>query len=449
MSKSKSTRPVAGPSTLESLEERRLFTTFVVDHSVGPFTTIASAVAAANANPGPDTVQVHAGIYHEEGIIVTGDDTKILGPKSGVDGRTRTPTAPGATDATSKGEAVLDGFSSGLGFQADSPAFLLQANRVTVSGFYFREYATTAAMPSGSGSGIYTDSLHSGYDIKNDIFSNNTRGVYFHSSGVQHSEIENCRFENNNNTSVLGGLTPAAGSGVYSDQGLKGADVEFSRFVGNDNAGVLVGTTATPPAFINRSIIVHDNTSVDETNSFVQLYGVAQGRIGNNTVTLTTGLANIGSSIFVSGCKNIVITANKVTNGANSGIRVSSEAFADNVGININNNTITNRQYGIRVTGDTDGEVQIVSNTIKKTNSSLTFAGGSTVGYGILIGGAPDELNATMPIHNQIFNNKVSGYSFGSFDIFDGTIGDGSLGTGNFYHGNKIGSSSPAGLGAL
>jgi len=442
-------------SSAETLEERRLFTTFVVDHSVGPFFTIASAVAAANVNPGPDTVNVHAGIYHEQGIIVTGDDTKILGPKSGVDARFRTLTAPGATDATSKGEAVLDGFSSGLGFQADSPALLLQANRVTVSGFYVREYATTAAMPAGSGSGIYTDSLHSGYVIKNDIFKNNTRGVYFHSSGVQHSQIEQCRFETNNNTSVLGTDpvtgTPSPGIGVYSDQGLKGADVEFSRFVGQDNAGVLIGTTAIPPAFINRSVIVHDNTSVDETNSFVQLYGVAQGRIGNNTVTLTTGLPNVGSSILVSGCKNITITANKVTNGANSGIRVSSEAFADNVGITISKNTITNRQYGIRVTGDTDGEVQIVSNTIKKTNSALTFAAGSPGGYGILIGSAPDELNGTMPIHNQIFNNTVSGYSLtaGSFDIFDGTVGDGSLGTGNFYHGNKIGNSSPAGLGAL
>jgi hypothetical protein len=433
--------------SLESLETRLLFTTFVVDHAVGPFFTVASAVAAANANPGPDTVNIHAGVYYEQGIVVTGDDTAIVGPKQFVDARFRTLTDPGGTDATSKGEAVLDGFSSGLGFQADSPAFVVQANRVTIRGLYLRDYATTAAMPLGSGSGIYMDSVHSGYRIVNDIFKNNTRGAYFNANGVQHSQIDHCRFESNNNTSVLGVATPAPGIGVYSDSGLKGADIEYSRFVKNENTGVLVGVVATPPVYLNRSVIVHNNASVDETNAFVQFLGVAQGRIGNNTVSLTTGLANIGSSIYVSASKNITVVSNKITNGANSAIRIS-EGYGPNVGINVVWNTITNRQYGIRVTGDMDGEVQIANNTIRKTNALLTFATGSPIGYGILIGGAPDEPSATFPIHNEIFNNTVSGYSAGSFDIFDGTLGDGTVGTGNFYHGNHIGNSNPAGLDA-
>jgi hypothetical protein len=292
--------------------------------------------------------------------------------------------------------------------------------------------------------------LHSGYLIKNNLINYNTRGVYFHSSGLQHSEIEFCRIESNNNTSVLGVATPAPGIGVYSDSGIKGVDVEYSRFVRNENSGIIIGVVAAPPVYLNRSVIVHDNTSVDETNSFVQFLGVAQGRIGRNVISLTTGLPNIGSSIFVSASKNIAVNLNRVTNGDNSAIRVS-EGYGANEGINIFNNTVTNRQYGIRVTGDMDGEVQIKGNVIRKTNTSLTFAAGSPGGYGILIGGAPDEPSATMPIHNQIFNNTVSGYSFtlGSFDIFDGTVGDGSLGTGNFYHGNKIGNSSPPGLGAL
>ena len=60
--------------------------------TVGPFFTIGTAVAAANAHAGPDTVQVHPGIYHEQNINVTGDDTTIVGPKSLVDARTRTLT---------------------------------------------------------------------------------------------------------------------------------------------------------------------------------------------------------------------------------------------------------------------------------------------------------------------------------------------------------------------
>jgi hypothetical protein len=437
---------------VESLEARILFTTFTVDHAVGPFFTIGAAVAAANVNPGPDFVVVHPGVYHEQGITVTDNDTRISGPKTNVDARFRSLVDPGDTDATAGGEAVLDGANSGLGFQADSPGFLVQADRVHIRGFYIRDFATTAAMPLGSGSAIYTDQLHSGYLIKNNIIKNNTRGVYFHSSGVQHSQIEFCRIESNNNTSVLGVATPAPGIGVYSDSGIKAADVEFSRFVRNENAGVIIGVVATPPVYLNRSILVHDNTSVDESNSFVQFLGVSQGRIGFNTVTLSTGLPNIGSSIYVSASKNITVNKNKITNGANSGIRIS-DAYGANLGINISGNTVLNRQYGIRVTGAMDGEVQITGNTIRKTNKSLTFpAGGSLGGYGILIGDAPDEISGVgAPIHNQIFNNTVNGYSFmlGSFDIFDGTVGDGSLGTGNFYHGNKIGNSNPPGLGAL
>lgn len=444
---------------VEPLEERVLFSTFTVDHTTGPFFTIASAVAAANTNPGPDYVVVHPGIYHEDNIVVTGDDTRIVGPKTNTDARFRSLVDPGGTDATTGGEAVLDGASSGLGYQANGAAFVVSANRVHIRGFYFREYATTATPTLGSGSGIYTDNAHSGYLIKNDIFKNNSRGVYFQSSGVQHSQVETCRFESNNNTSVLGVATPAPGIGVYSDAGLKGADVEYSRFIDNENSGVLIGTVVPPPIstfvttanFANRSVIVHDNTSVDETNSFVQYYGVTQGRIGHNTITLTTGLPNVGSSIFITFSKNITVQSNKITNGANSGVRIS-ESYGPNQGINVFQNTITNRQYGIRVTGDMDGEVQIKGNIIKKTNTALTFPGGGSLGgYGILIGSAPDETSATFPIHNEIFNNTVTGYSFmaGSFDIFDGTVGDGSLGTANYYHGNKIGNSSPPGLGSL
>ena len=452
---------VAAPNAgIERLEDRTLFATFNVtpNPDANPFLTtpIQNAVNLAVATPGPDTIIVAPGIYRESVVIpATETDLRILGPKaSTVASFTSRTGTPGGTNAATLGEAVLDG-TTGSNLLA-GPGFTVLADRVTIAGFYIRKYVGQGNGPLGTGSGIYTSPLASGYTLRNNVLRDNSIGVYFNASGVQYSQIVGSRFERNN---ARFGVASAAGNGVYSDQGLQGADIEFSAFTGHRNAGVIVigapGAPVAPATGQARAVDVHHNQSRNDTNAFALFFGVVQGRITDNTVDIT-GFNEGGAIVIGGGNRNITVQSNRITGGVESGVLVAP-FFGANAGINIFSNTITGRTYGVWLRGPEDGEFQVVGNRIINSRR-----------FGILVGdvpnGGPDLVrNQGNPTGSMISRNNVSGtpltfqyqispglfQQVNGFDIFDAadTPGFGTSNTGNFYHANT-GRGNRPGLGS-
>ncbi|MBI1851915.1 MAG: HYR domain-containing protein, partial [Planctomycetes bacterium] len=160
------------------------------------FATIQDAINGAA--PG-DTVLVGAGTYTEQ--VHIDRSLQFLGVQNGVDACTRS--------GSSGTETVL---SNPLG------AIFVDADDVVIDGFTIRD-ADGSIGPSSLGVGCYTTATHSGYQIRNNIFTNNTFGLYLNSSGAFPSIVEHNKFVDNN---VDG---PASGNGIYSDQGLSNATI--------------------------------------------------------------------------------------------------------------------------------------------------------------------------------------------------------------------------------
>jgi nitrous oxidase accessory protein NosD len=117
-----------------------------------PFTTIQSAVNAANPN---DTIVVDAGVYSEN--VTVNKPLTLQGAEAGVDARTR-----------SGAETIVDG----TGNSGRTP-FSVTANDVTIDGF------TVQGATSGNqfGYGVLLGAGTSGAHIVNDILQNNISAI--------------------------------------------------------------------------------------------------------------------------------------------------------------------------------------------------------------------------------------------------------------------------------
>ena len=133
---------------------------FTVDPAGGAdFTTIAEAVAAADASPdASDTISCAAGVYPHEGNtgITLGKPVTLLGAQAGVDGRGRGPSGAGP-------ETVMPATTSDE--TSSDEVFILASNDITIDGFYF---------PDMGFDGFYSETDVDRLTIRNTIFKSTT-----------------------------------------------------------------------------------------------------------------------------------------------------------------------------------------------------------------------------------------------------------------------------------
>ena len=92
------------------------------------------------------------------------------------------------------------------------------------------------ALPLGTG--LYLAPGFSGYQVVNNIITNNTFGMYLNSSGTTQTLVQHNLFASNN----LAGS--AAGNGIYADQGSKNILVDENKFTGNTNSAMVFAGAA-------------------------------------------------------------------------------------------------------------------------------------------------------------------------------------------------------------
>jgi hypothetical protein len=299
---------------LEVLEDRTVPTTFTVKPGGGgDFTTIGAAVAAPTTNNG-DTILVDPGTYHEH--VVIGKSLTLKGANAGVNPVT---SARGP-------ESVVDGDFT------DAP-FDIAANNVVLDGFKIIDGQ------NGFNAGVATSSAYSGYNIVNDIITNNTIGVYANSSGL--STIQNNLFDANN----LAG--PAGGAGIYSDQGTSSLTITGNEFKNHTlNNPVIIGATS-PGANVNLTVT---NNKIHDNVSGIFALAVSGGAFECNTIT-TGGTAT--ALTFGGADTNIDVLNNNFSNNAR-GLRIADYGYfgtsSPNSDIRVHYNNFANdSEFGLGI----------------------------------------------------------------------------------------------------
>ncbi len=163
-------------------------------------------------------------------------------------------------------------------------------------------------------------------------------------------------FETNN------GSGPAAGNGIYSDQGLAGAEIFNNTFAGNDNGAITLAAGSEI-----QNVVIHDNTSIGDA-SFLNLVQVPALATQNVTVRDNTITNSTEDAIFIDGGTGTIIRDNTVTGSGGNGVSVTDNVFSAGevgTGIDLIGNTITGSVgSGIEVTTTTPlGISEVRSNT--------------------------------------------------------------------------------------
>src|SRR4051794_25217438 len=162
-------------------------TTFTVCTAGFPTCNFGDIQSAVNAASAGDTIQVGTGTY--DGADINKPLT-LKGAQAGSDGRPRSPLS------------VLETIVNGVPALAGT-GFNVSASHVTIDGFTF-----TNGVP-----GVQLRPATSDNNVVNNVFYQNTFGIYAHSDGQDPDLIRHNKFERNN----LPGAS--AGNGIYSDQG--------------------------------------------------------------------------------------------------------------------------------------------------------------------------------------------------------------------------------------
>ena len=368
-------------------------TTRIVDDNLAcpgaTFTTIQAAVNTAIAG---DTVKVCAGSYVE--TVTVNKTLTIQGAQMGVDARTRV--------AVAGTESVVAGPGGG---------FNVSANNVSINGFTIKNAAGST--------GITLNTGFNGSKVTNNIIKNNTIGIYANSSGAGQTKVSNNRLFDNNADG------PAAGNGIYSDQGLTGGRINDNLFERNSNAGVLIALNA---ATVN-DLKIMTNSGVDN-GSFVAVFHGTNVQVDQNTTgdTVPGDDNSQGSAIFVGGdAAGVSVSTNVVKDSPFNGIAVRATASA----VTVQSNTIRRASAnGISVSSSTSGGVSVLSNSVKFSQTD-----------GISL---EDTTSNDTVTGNTSVNNDLS--STGSVDCRDATLGSGTSGTANTWTSNTGNTSSPPGL---
>ena len=398
----------------ESLEDRRVLTTLIVDlTSPFAFHTIGAAVTAAHSG---DTIDVASGTYDES--VTIDKSLTIVGGRQNFNFVATGQTGPSTVDA---GNAEF--------------GFLLKANNVTIKNFTLTDASTAL---------IETNPSFSGYHITNNKFSNDDAigirmGTLLTSAAIT-STISGNMFTNLGRVSIAD-----VGPGVrnvtisnnlfedlHSDDSIQTQstgqsinvqilDNTFSNLIGGGTPGMVL-TNLTKSKIDGNTIFGTSNPLTDES-AILLGGGVTNTVVSNNVLlypadpadgitidesvvaTADTGNTITGNTvngyldgILVDGQSQNTITKNSITNSSPAGIYLLDGASKNTV----SSNTITDCAIGILLD-------DVAGNTVSKNSISGSNAGASN-GIYLLDGSAT----------NTISGNTVNGMLGGGF-VVDGS----------------------------
>jgi parallel beta-helix repeat protein len=431
---------------LDTLEDRRLLATFTVDDDgpTGPtqFNTIQEAVDAAFANgPARDTINVKAGTYNENVFVNT------------------------TVTIQAKGAATVDPVDDGI-LGVPVYGFDLEANDIVIKGFRIGDFDGDTTSGGGDGSvGINTSSLFSGYKIQNNTIENNVFGIYlntFNGNAAKQTDVTgNTLLRNNVGFQVL----PAAGNGIYSDQGARRVKISGNLFQGHQNEDIIfVGGGAPVPA-LQVQIKIQHNTLRQSSGIF--FIGVTNSSIEGNTIR-----KSFANAIELAGANvNVTIKGNTLdhvgTEGYN-GIYLHDNSAFGSFGPNVNNLILGN---SILYDGLTGIRVRESNNNVVRGNTVIGSVGfdlsdenwgngiglqngdnntieGNTLKFNARHGFFADaDSEGNLIKNNFSFLNGASvPYGIDGFDYQDDSIGGGTAGTANTYRNNTGRHDKPNGL---
>ena len=388
---------------------------------------------SSNINHTVDVVDAGGTIFVKEGtytqLVNVDRGVTLKGAQAGVDPR------PGRAGP----ETVMNN---------PGGSFSVVANNVVIDGFTVRD-ANTAPL----GTGILLSSNFSGYQVINNIITNNTFGLYLNSQGTTQTVVRHNLFNANNQPGA------SSGDAIYADQGSKNILVEENRFTGHASAA-MVFTSVLPT--VNQDITVNNNQMVND-NSIV-FFNTTNVDITNNTSTNSQG-----SVIFIGGGNNGVTITGNTASAAPTRVGVSlpnpaTFGMTANSNVTIANNSLTGLLDAIRVsTGSTasNDPVQITGNTLNANTNGVNVNGGHAsisgdndiainAGAGVLVQGGGTALidgNDSTGIHDNFVGIDVNGgtATISNNDIVDNTTGIHVRGNGtatltsNQFSGNALG----------
>jgi len=270
------------------------------------FSSIQDAIKAV-ADGG--TVNVAAGTYNE--AVSLNKTVTVLGAQAGVDARTRS--------------GVPESIVSNVG-----GAFQISADNVTIDGFTISDSA---------GAGINIAPVASGYQVLNNVITNNSIGIYANSDGA--ALIEHNLFDANNNPG------PAGGSAIYAEN-TSGLTIEANEFRNHAENGAVIFGAVSPTAHTN---LTFKDNYVHENLSGVFALGINGGLFQGNTITGQDG----GTGLTFGGADtNIDVLENALTDNLR-GLRVQDLGYlgvTPNSDIEAHSNDFSgNSQYAVGIVG--------------------------------------------------------------------------------------------------
>ncbi|MCY2954033.1 MAG: filamentous hemagglutinin N-terminal domain-containing protein [Planctomycetota bacterium] len=229
------------------------------------------------------------------------------------------------------------------------------ANNVTIDGFKIQG--------NSGGAGVTLSSGLSGYQLKNNIITNNVFGVDLGSNGVIQTVVSHNWLDSNNQA---GG---ASGDAIYNDIGAKNILIDSNTFTGHSSASMVFAGVAGQ----QDQITVSNNTFTSDNSAvFVNTTNLT---INNNVFSATQG-----SAIYLGGNNStVIIHENDIKNGVSNGIKVVDGEFGNygtNSGITVANNYIDGNNIGIYIGG---GGAPGLSGTMTVQNNHV--AGNTTAGF--------------------------------------------------------------------
>ncbi|MBN9099085.1 MAG: right-handed parallel beta-helix repeat-containing protein [Pseudonocardia sp.] len=354
--------------------------------------TLVAAVAAAA--PG-STILVCPGVY--PGTVVVDKPLILRGAQRGVDAR--------AGRSNVAAESVIDG-GGAAGIRITGTT-----SGVTVDGFTIRNAGTSTQ----NADGIEAFSGGSGFTFTDNVVTQTTYGITMSSTGAVASTVAHNRFDTNNRSGAAGG------SGVFVCCGPgNNLTIADNLFTGHSSAAVNTAGDAARPS---TGLRIERNQSIDDA-TFAVVVNAKAAVVADNVVVRRPGaVVDAGSGIYVGGgTTSLQVTRNVISAGAATGIRVTNVYGAPNVGLAVVGNQVIDRQYGVRLSGQTSGTVR--DNSIARSTT-----------VGILL----DADNAGVTVTgNRIGQDPL--------DCQDRSTGTRTAGTANTWTGNVALRSLPVGL---
>jgi hypothetical protein len=372
------------------------------------FAAIGPAVAAAA--PGA-TIYVCEGLYAES-VTITKNLT-LLGARNGV------PATSGRTNSAA--ETIVQA-PSGQDFVYGG-----SATTGTIDGFML--------IGNGAGAGdndaiVAISSPGTGFTWINNIITNTTTGINFHTTGATPTLISGNR--------IVGNNEPGGGqgsNGIFFTNGPANNVTISNNLFGSQDTDINT-TGAGVSGTLSSGLVVTGNTSVDSQN-FAVLFLTSGAVVSNNTISWTNiDDTNAHSAIAILGEDiGTQVTNNSINGGAADGIRVNDLFYTPSSGLTISGNTVANRLNGIAVytAAGLSSTSSITGNTI--TSAGVNDATGPSNGHGLWL----QSGNGV-----NVANNRASASV--QFDCRDDTTGGGTAGTANVWTNDTGTTSSPSGL---